>query len=130
RFVLSDAASPRVNGSQLSASGISSGYIRDKLSARPQSKNGRIFSYRLPAPIPLTRCRSSALLNGRASMMRSAMDGPIPGTFSSSVCDAVLTSSLVGAGKPEGVVSSEGNGVVPSLAVGVAAAFTGVSPTG
>ena len=29
RFVLSDAASPRVNGSQLSASGILSGYIRE-----------------------------------------------------------------------------------------------------
>ena len=63
--------------------------------AQPQLKNGRIFSYRFPAPIPLTRCRSSAALNGRASIMRSAMDGPIPGTFSSSVNDAVLTSSLV-----------------------------------
>ena len=63
-------------------------------------------------------------------MMRSAMDGPIPGMFSSSVSDAVLTSSLVGAGKPEGVVSSEGNGVVPTLAAGVAAAGSDVSPAG
>src|SRR5205823_9444068 len=48
-----------------------------------------------PPPIPFTFLKSSALLNGRASIIRWAITGPIPGMFSSSVCDAVLTSSFV-----------------------------------
>src|SRR5439155_9337003 len=72
----------------------------DLLSVRGrQLKYGRILAYFL-SPIPLTRFRSSALLNGRAAIIRAAITCPIPGTVVSSFSVAVLTSIL-----PSGVFS-------------------------
>src|SRR6266513_2398220 len=64
-----------------------------------QLKYGRILAYFL-SPIPLTLFRSSALLNGRAAMIRAAITCPMPGTVVSSFSVAVLTSIL-----PSGVFS-------------------------
>src|SRR5207247_8400330 len=58
-----------------------------------------ILAYFL-SPIPLTFLRSSALLNGRAAIIRAAITCPIPGTVVSSFSVAVLMSTL-----PSGVFS-------------------------
>ena len=57
-------------------------------------KYGLTCSYLFPLPIPLTLFRSSALLNGRAAMMRLDKASPIPGTFLSCSFVAVLISSF------------------------------------
>src|SRR6266566_2640464 len=60
-----------------------------------QLKYGRSCAYFL-SPIPLTFFKSSALLNGRAAMIRAAITGPIPGINLSSFSVAVLMSNLAG----------------------------------
>ena len=57
------------------------------------SKYARICAYFL-SPIPLTFFKSSALLNGRAAIIRAAITWPIPGTIVNSFSVAVLMSTL------------------------------------
>jgi hypothetical protein len=60
-----------------------------------QLKYGRICAYFL-SPIPFTFFKSSALLNGRAAIIRAAITGPTPGIILSSFSVAVLMSNLAG----------------------------------
>src|SRR5207248_8167433 len=71
--------------------------------------------------MPLTLLKSSALLNGRAAIIRAAITWPIPGTVVSSFSVAVLMSIL-----PSGVLSfacdffASAGLAMTALAVGVA----------
>jgi hypothetical protein len=71
-------------------------------------------------------------LNGRESIMRCATTGPIPGAFSSSASDALLTSNLVCESDTAvvGVVSSEGVDAIGVEVAGVVPASAGASPAG
>lgn len=68
---------------------------RKKIRRQSHLKYGRMVSY-FWSPIPFTFFRSSALLNGRASTIRRAITGPIPGINLSSFSVAVLMSNLAG----------------------------------
>jgi hypothetical protein len=80
-----------------------------------------MISYLL-SPIPFTFLKSSALLNGRASIIFLAVTGPMPGIVLSSFSVAVLMSIFPGA-----ILSSGGcDSVSPGVLVVILAAGAGV----